>query len=256
MLLRIVRGIRKHGALGSFRAVRDVLFIIPLRRRRRPIEKPTLRDLVRSTASIEVRAEDVLRRLGHEVSPEHSAEADLLLLELERRTAAAQLRYPERFAVERESGRLLYLLVRALHPELMVETGVANGASTLLILNAMQRNGSGSLVSVDISSAVGSLLTEEERTSSRWDLRVIESGGFEAVIAPLGPMDIFFRDSDHSYANIRMELRAAWPRVAPGGLVLADDAELSFAVIDEAAEHGVVPHGLFDRRKLFMVALV
>ncbi len=256
MLTRVLGGVRNHGVLGSFRAARDVLFIMPLRRLRRPSEKPTLKDLVRATASIEVRAEDVLSRLGHEVSPELSAEADLLLRELERRTATQQLRYPERFAVERESGRLLYLLVRALHPELMVETGVANGASTFLVLNAMQRNGSGSLVSVDISSAVGSLLSEEERTSSRWDLRVIEPGGFEAAIAPLGPMDIFFHDSDHSYANVRLELRAAWPRVAPGGLVLADDGELSFAVIDEAAEHGVVPHGLFDRRKLFLVVHV
>lgn len=256
MLRRIVSGVRRHGAIGSLRAARDALFVMPLRRRRRPSEKPSLKALVRATETIEVRAEDMLRRLGIDVPSEVLEEADVLLAELSRRTSAGGLRYPERFAVEQESGRLLYLLVRMLRPGMMVETGVANGASTFLILNAMRRNGAGSLVSVDIASTVGSLLDEEERSSSRWDLRVIEPGGIEDVVATLGPIDIFFHDSDHSYTNVCQELQAAWPRLAPGGLVLGDDGELSFAFIDAAAEHGVVPYALFDRRKLFMVARV
>jgi len=256
VLSRILRGVRKHGPLGSLRAAADVLVVLPVRKRRRRSLKPSLKELVRATASIEIRAEDVLERLGHTVPAELSAEADALLEELGRRTAAAELAYPQRFAVEHESGRLLYLLVRTVRPGLMVETGVANGASTFLVLTAMQRNGDGRLVSIDISAEVGSLLTDAERRMANWDMRVIEPGGIGAVVDGLGPIDVFFHDSDHSHANVTAELQAAWPRMAPGGLVLGDDGELSFAFVDVAAQHGVQPYGLFDRRKLFLLARV
>jgi predicted O-methyltransferase YrrM len=255
VLSRILRGVRKHGPLGSVRAVVDVLVVLPVQRRRRRAAKPSLKALVRATSSIEIRAEDLLARLGHTVPAELSAEADALLAELERRTEAARLLYPQRFAVEHESGRLLYLLARVLRPGLMVETGVANGASTFLVLTAMERNGSGRLVSIDISADVGSLLTDEERRLPHWDLRVIRPGDIATGLAGLEAIDVFFHDSDHSHANVTAELEAAWPRMAPGGLVLGDDGELSFAFVDVAATHGVKPVGLFDRRKLFMVAV-
>ena len=255
MLARIARGVRKHGPVGSVRAAKDVLIVTPLRRRRRRSEKPTLKELVRSTRAIEVRAEDLLQCLGHAVSEDLATEADAAIAEVERRTSARQLAFPERFAVERESGRLLYLLTRVVRPRLMVETGVANGASTLLILSALERNGSGMLVSVDVSSEVGSLLSEEEKRSPAWDLRLIRPDGLEEVLAELGPIDVFLHDSDHSYANVAAELATAWPRVVDGGLVLADDGELSCAFLDAASAHGVAPYGLFDRRKMFMVAV-
>ncbi len=254
VIARIVGGLRKHGVLGSVRAAADILVVTPVRRRRRRRVKPSLKELVRSTASIEVRAEDLLERLGHEVPGHLSAEADERLSELERRTGSMALVFPERFAVERETGRLLYLLVRMERPSLMVETGVANGASTFLVLSAMRSNGVGRLVSVDVTSDVGVLVTEEDRAGVTWDLEVIEPGGLGSVLDRLGPLDIFLHDSDHSYANVVAELREAWPRMSERGIVMADDGELNCAFIDVAAEHGVRPYSLFDRRKLFMLA--
>jgi len=229
---------------------------MPVQRLRRRRVKPSLKDLVRATCSIEVRAEDLLGQLGHQVPPELSAEADEILAELERRTATTDLAFPERFAVERESGRLLYLLVRTERPALMVETGVANGASTFLVLSAMRRNGTGRLVSVDVTPDVAVLVNEEDRGLVTWDLEVIEPGRLEPLLERLGPIDLFMHDSDHSYANVVAELRAAWPRMADRGIVVADDGELNYAFLDVAAEFGVEPYGLFDRRKLFLLARV
>lgn len=47
------------------------------------------------------------------------------------------------------SGEKLYSLIRAQKPEMVVETGVANGFSSTVILSALRENGSGTLVSVD-----------------------------------------------------------------------------------------------------------
>ena len=253
MIGRVLSGLRRHGPLGSVRAAWDIAIVAPRSRRQRPTRKPTLQELVRATVTIEVAAEELLRSVGVEVSPELSRLADERVAELERRTAGSELLFPERFAVERESARFLYLLVRATRPALMVETGVANGASTFLVLTAMEENAAGRLVSTDINTHVGSLLTPQERDSSRWELEVIAPDGFAEVVAELGPVDVFLHDSDHSYANVLHEVSTIWPRVRPGGFLIADDGETSFGLIDAVAGSGAAVHGLFDRRKVLLV---
>lgn len=253
MIGRVLRRVYEHGPVGSLRAAWYLGVEAPRARRRRPSQKPTVKQLVRGTASIEVTAEALLERLGVRVSEELSQLADARVLELERRTAANELLFPERYAVERESARFLYLLVRATRPELMVETGVANGASTFLVLTAMEENGVGRLISTDVTEYVGSLLTEDERAATRWDLRVIATDGFGAVAAGAGAVDVFLHDSDHSYVNVRGEVAAVWPHVRPGGFVVADDGELSFGFLDAVENTGASVHGLFDRRKVLLV---
>ena len=255
MLGRLVRGLRRHGPVGAARAAHDVIVKAPRERRRRRSARPTLKELVAGTESIEVTAEALLRRLGVDVSPPLSERADRVMAELGERPDSGALRYPERFAVEYESGRFLFLAVRSLRPGLMVETGVANGSSTFLILTAMDENGEGALVSFDIAHDVGALLTEQERASSRWDLRIITPGTFPTAIEDLDRIDVFLHDSDHSYANVTAELGHAWPRVRSGGLVVADDGETSYAFLEASAREDVPAYGLFDRRKLLMAAI-
>jgi len=255
MLVRIVGSLRRRGPLGALRAARDVAIRMPRERRRRRSAKPTLHELVRATASIEVSAEKLLRQLGVDVPPHLSERADQVLAELQERTESRDLQFPERFAVEHESGRFLFLLVRMTRPRLMVETGVANGASTFLVLTAMRENEEGSLISFDVTSDVGSLLTEDERASQHWELRIIDPGTLPESIADLDGLDIFMHDSDHSYANVSSELETAWPRVRPGGLIIGDDGETSYAFLEASARAQILPYGLFDRRKLLMVVV-
>jgi len=49
-------------------------------------------------------------------------------------------------------GPVLYCIIRATKPEIIVETGVANGASSTFILSALEKNNKGKLFSIDLPS--------------------------------------------------------------------------------------------------------
>src|SRR5262245_53001084 len=53
------------------------------------------------------------------------------------------------------AGERLYAIIRKFRPQLAVETGVCAGFSTAFILQAMQKNGSGRLHSIDLPEVVG-----------------------------------------------------------------------------------------------------
>ena len=129
-------------------------------------------------------------------------------------------------------GPVLYAVVRATRPEIMVETGVGSGVSSTFILSAMERNGMGSLHSVDLPSDDGRLLPEDkrpgwivpERLRDGWELI---AGDARAELPPLlerlGALDAFLHDSDHGYDHMAWELWQAHDAVRSGGVVLADD---------------------------------
>ncbi len=135
----------------------------------------------------------------------------------------------------------LYTLVRLLKPKVMVETGVANGKSSSFILNAMRRNGIGKLYSIDKPEFEGQevFFNNAEALVPRtlqsgwmvpqslrplWNLQL---GDAKELLGPLkekvGPIDIFFHDSLHSYEHMTFELELAAPWVVPGGLIICDD---------------------------------
>ncbi len=134
--------------------------------------------------------------------------------------------YPDYFAVEADSAMLLYAIVRAHQPNVMVETGVANGFSTAVILAAMHANGKGELHSFDIADDVGAFVRDRDH----WTLHIREP-------LPAIPIDVFFHDSDHSYAHQTAEYVHAWEHLRPGGLLLSDDIDGSCAFIDFARNH-------------------
>ena len=58
-------------------------------------------------------------------------------------------------AIGYTEGVYLYALLRTVQPEVVVETGVANGFSTAFSLLALQANGAGHLHSIDLPREVG-----------------------------------------------------------------------------------------------------
>jgi predicted O-methyltransferase YrrM len=131
-------------------------------------------------------------------------------------------------------GRLVYALCRALRPDIVVETGVAHGQSSALILAALRANDAGALHSVDLppepnaAPHVGSLVPPDLR--DRWHLHVGRSRQvLPHLLADLGKIDLFLHDSRHTYRNIRRELRSVTPRLTMPGLVIADDVERNSA---------------------------
>jgi predicted O-methyltransferase YrrM len=145
----------------------------------------------------------------------------------------------------------LFLIVRALKPERFLETGVANGKSSLMMLAAMDLNGRGTLVSVDMATieasgadrhkaqgkAIGWLVPE--RLRSRWDLRIGSSHDVLPAIGDDEPrLDIFMHDSLSSYENMMFEYGEARRLVKPQGLLISDDIETCGAFSEFSASHG------------------
>lgn len=124
-----------------------------------------------------------------------------------------------------------YAIVRALEPDLVVETGIANGVSSSYLLLAMEKNRKGHLHSVEVDDShvllegrdPGWIVPDPLRV--RWSIHM----GPSELILPhllraLPPLDIFIHDSLHTYEHMMLEFEAAFPHLRPGGLLLADDA--------------------------------
>ena len=144
-----------------------------------------------------------------------------------------------------DKGALLYALVRAVDPTLVVETGTANGSSTVYLLSALRANGHGELVSIDlpfvgperVAVVAGSSIDEYDASPippgreagwmipdalrDRWSVRLGDAG--ELLAAVTGPVDVFFHDSLHTREHMLLEFETIWPRLARDGILLADD---------------------------------
>ncbi len=136
----------------------------------------------------------------------------------------------------------LYSLVRELKPEIFLETGVSQGLSSLLILEAMEKNGNGTLFSTDISNDVGKLVPS--RLYKRWR-RVIDVPEIvlKKAIELIGDrhIDIFMHDSDHTYDAMINEFRAVKDIMSKNGIILSDDVEENKAFVDFASSVGTKP---------------
>ena len=135
----------------------------------------------------------------------------------------------------------LYVLIRILKPEVVVETGVAEGASSLLMLLALERNTKGELYSIDLPSPqralsdgvlypvyeVGSRVPSQLR--ERWHLILGDAREqLPKLFAQLGRIDIFLHDSLHTESHMLWEYRIAWLFIREGGILLSDDISIAF----------------------------
>ena len=180
-----------------------------------------------------------------------AAEHQALQAELQARYRGQQLPFPATWAVETETSFLLYALVRALEPATVIEMGVGNGQSSFFILRALAANGAGTLHSFDIAPQAGGLLSPSERED--WDFRLVDRwrSGQSLVdqLAALPKADICFHDADHGYLAQSFEFARLWEQLTDGGLLISDDVDLSFALIDFCAPDGKRPDILIDGRK-------
>jgi predicted O-methyltransferase YrrM len=137
----------------------------------------------------------------------------------------------------REFIELANAWCRLARPQLVLETGVAHGFSTASILQALERNGSGHLISIDLPhlhpdaiKTIGAAVPDDLR--SRWTLCL----GGEASTIPRAmaarqePLDLFVQDASHSYRGQLRAYDAAWPFLRDGGVLLSDDVSEPFDV--------------------------
>ena len=138
----------------------------------------------------------------------------------------------------------IYTCVRLTRPTACVETGVAFGWSSLAILTALEENGDGRLVSVDMpyplrntESFVGAAVPDHLR--ARWKLirKPDRNGLVEALKALPGGIQFAHYDSDKSVTGRGFAYPRLWAALKPGGLLISDDINdnLGFKTFAEAA---------------------
>jgi predicted O-methyltransferase YrrM len=128
----------------------------------------------------------------------------------------------------------LYVMVRLVKPEVIVETGVGAGITSTYILKALDLNQKGMLFSIDLPDETdlsGWAIPNELK--SRW--RLYKGSSIDllpAVLNDTGPIDIFLHDSNHSYEHMTFEFRTIWPYLKKGGIFLAHDVGRNDALFD------------------------
>lgn len=128
-----------------------------------------------------------------------------------------------------------YALVRLLEPQHVVETGTDKGLGTCVLAAAVLRNGRGSVTTIDINPASGSLIVEPY--GSVVDRRI---GDSIEILASLADVDFFIHDSDHSASYESRELAAVTPTLTARATVLSDNSDATNVLATWAAEHGRV----------------
>lgn len=159
---------------------------------------------------------------------------------------------------------LLYVLFRAVRPQIAVETGVSSGYSARILLEALARNGRGRLWSIGIQQIAAAGSGSEavsfrrerpigwlvpERLKDRWELRV---GPSEELLAKVfdeeaRPLDLFVHDSLHVYERMYAEYSLALPKLGPGGFLLSHDIHNNRAWPDFLAKNGLRGDEELDR---------
>jgi predicted O-methyltransferase YrrM len=147
--------------------------------------------------------------------------------------------------VEREFGRtssigadlyakrvlMQYAIIRAVKPECVLETGIANGVSSAYLLLAMERNQKGALYSIDVND--GSYLPIGKTVGwvvpawlrERWTVHLGDARELlPRLLGELKSLDVFIHDSLHTYEHMKFEYEKAYPYLRQEGILISDDA--------------------------------
>jgi hypothetical protein len=157
--------------------------------------------------------------------------------------------YPNYYDSNLETLNLLEGLIKNFEPNVVVETGVANGKSTLRILESLQSQGlkESTLYSCDIDKNVA---TSDLLAFANFRFVLIKSKeDFQTLIGRLDGIDLFYHDSDHSYEHQYFEYVTVWEKLNDGGILMSDDINWSNAFLDFCKIVGRVPFVLADTEK-------
>ena len=135
-------------------------------------------------------------------------------------------------------ARCCYAACRVLRPNTVIETGVAHGVTSAFLLQALEWNEMGTLISIDLpplgshgDQLVGMAIPP--RLRSRWRLhRSPSKRVLRGLLDEVGVIDLFVHDSLHTYRNMKWEFETIWPYLREGGMVIADDVQDNAAFLE------------------------
>jgi predicted O-methyltransferase YrrM len=136
----------------------------------------------------------------------------------------------------------LYTVIRIFKPHVAVETGSAAGASAAYMLAAMEKNGRGTLYSIDVAADrahIGCLVPDSLRNR----LKLLYGSSLmliPEIASEGGAIDFFVHDSLHTYEHMTAEYELFYRCISPeGGVICSHDILMS-----NAWEHFVKRHRL------------
>jgi Methyltransferase domain len=128
-------------------------------------------------------------------------------------------------------GQFLYALVRALQPDRVMEIGTWRGCSATHILSAMEANGKGQLISVDMKRHDEGI-DIPHYLKPRW--RFIEQEGTAYITSVRPTVDLVFEDTAHTFP-VTVALLTAIDYFMKPKVVVSHDA-CHFAVGQEVCQ--------------------
>jgi predicted O-methyltransferase YrrM len=151
---------------------------------------------------------------------------------------------------------LMYAMVRARRPDTFVESGILHGLTSTFILEAMERNGHGRLISADLpsypetgpSNQDGCTAVLPRGKEPGWVVPTAKCGRWQRllgastqVLPPIlsqsGEIDCFLHDSEHTTQTMYEELELGWKHLRRGGVLICDNADMSSAFYDLVGHH-------------------
>jgi predicted O-methyltransferase YrrM len=146
------------------------------------------------------------------------------------------LPFSERFNADLTLALLSHAAVRSLHPRFVLESGVGYGITSTLILDALEGQGRGRLLSFDLpplsdidSSCIG--IAAPKRLRHRWSLeRNVGSRRFlpKLVSSLEDEIDVFISDSANVPTLQRFEFSVVWPKLASPGVLIFNNTNSTF----------------------------
>jgi predicted O-methyltransferase YrrM len=124
-----------------------------------------------------------------------------------------------------EAGRLLYALVRATRPSTVVEFGMSLGISAIHLASAVRDNGSGRIVTTELSAAKVAAAKKTFAETGLDDLITVLEGDALTTLADVDtPVEFVLLDGwKELYLPVTKLLE---PRLAAGALIIADNTSM------------------------------
>jgi caffeoyl-CoA O-methyltransferase len=128
-------------------------------------------------------------------------------------------------------GRFLEMLVYALRPSWVLEIGTFSGYSSLSMAAGLAPGGR--ITTCELNPQHAAMARSYiARSPYAAVIEVIEGPALETVARLEGPFDFVFIDADKT--NYQAYYEAVLPKLAPGGLIAADNTLWSGRVVDES----------------------
>ena len=160
--------------------------------------------------------------------------------------------FPDIWDVESNLASFLYAYVMEKKPLVVVETGVANGFSTKILMRALEQTG-GELHSFDVRRECSLAY----QGSGNWNFHLVpmrnQKSFFQDSTSQMD-VDLWFHDGDHSFMWQQFEYNLASSRLAPNGVVISDDVDSSEAWMEFCVKKEMENLCVFDSRKIFGLA--